>query len=48
MFRIAEINDEFLDEKEEAIAMWKRITEEFPETRYSMNAGQKLRDSGNV
>lgn len=46
MFRIAEIFEHDLDNKEGAINILQQVCEEFPETRNSANATHKLRELG--
>lgn len=46
MFRIADIYENDLDNKNGAIKILQQVCEEFPETRHSANATHKLRELG--
>ncbi|HVJ45025.1 MAG TPA: tetratricopeptide repeat protein [Luteolibacter sp.] len=46
LFRLAEIWNEDVSEREQAVAALQRVIREFPETRHAMNARHKLRDWG--
>jgi tetratricopeptide (TPR) repeat protein len=46
MFRLAEIYDAHLADRHSAGSIMQQVMEQFPETRHSANARQKLRDWG--
>ena len=46
MFRLAEIYDEHQQDRGSASIIMQQVMEQFPETRHSANARQKLRDWG--
>ncbi len=46
MFRLAEIYDEDLQDRADAVAILEQVMEQFPETRHSANARSKLHDWG--
>jgi hypothetical protein len=46
MFRLAEIYDEHQQDRGSAASIMQQVLEQFPETRHSANARQKLRDWG--
>lgn len=46
LFRLAEIWNEDVSEREQAVAALQRVIREFPDTRHAMNARHKLRDWG--
>ncbi|TAE78035.1 MAG: hypothetical protein EAZ65_03530 [Verrucomicrobia bacterium] len=46
MFRLAEIYDAHLADRASAASIMTQVMEQFPETRHSANARQKLRDWG--
>lgn len=46
MFRLAEIYDEDVQDRESAVAIMEQVMEQFPETRHSANARNKLHEWG--
>jgi tetratricopeptide (TPR) repeat protein len=46
MFRLAEIYDEDLSDREAAVLIMEQVVEQFPETRHSANARHKLHEWG--
>jgi tetratricopeptide (TPR) repeat protein len=46
MFRLAELHDQELGERETAVAIMRQVVDQFPQTRHSANAKTKLHDWG--
>jgi len=46
MFRLAELYDEVMGQRENAVAILRQVVEQFPRTRHSANAKTRLHDWG--